>query len=577
MIGLALKPIIGTLVSKLNEREQKKEYYNISTYGNIEELNRLASDTAGLLTLYYKEQIESIDTENKIKGSNIFNDKIHWIKEKLIDTRPEDKEEMGVIIVAEYVTAWAMEALKSKKREPNSHDPLPQKLWFSVARRNCLIQSDKSAMTDILGSTAGRQKIPIKISGDIIYVQLRYLIGCVSVVTEDGEIYQYNITEESSKKDLDDLEIFGYVYVTPFLYADQSVQLILKERKLVHARRDDDGRILSKLKDIEKHVSSFQDQADQSRQSAIVTETARQVAEILHDQHTFVDPQEMKRIFDESQEAMKINYQAFQDMIEEKMISFQTTLNATGEQLQQDLLQAKRILAQTNDEQYQIISQKIDKQLKQVEKNVENQMMQRLNTIENQLQVECNEMRKIVTTAGINADEALRITTRAVNASEESAQHAEQARVDVMKLAEATEQQQKEFQSITNECRVKVEETIAEQKEWCKQAILAVQTRVEDDLERVKVSAEQTAVNAQQSADAATEATEQMRTTERETRKQLDLQRRKIDRMQTEMRELLRQNKRLVDEAEEAKQQARRAADAVIDVQKKIYEIQRRR
>lgn len=582
MISSALKSTIGRITSKLNETEQKKEYYNISTYGDIEALNRLASDTAGLLTLYYKEPIESIDTTKKIKGGNAFNEKISWIRDVLIGSRPEDNAELGVVIVAEYITAWVMEEMKRWKRNANEHDPLPQKLWFSVAQRNCVVQSDKSTLTDILGTTIGRKKIPIKkSSGDNsdqshTHVQLRHLIGCVSIVTDNGNIFQYNNTDESLKKEIDDLKILGYVYVTPFLYGDQSVHSIIDGRNLIEAPRDIDGRILSRWKDIESHVRTFQDQAYQSKQSVIITETTRQVAELLHDQHTFVDPKEMKRIFDESQEAMDTIFKAFKETIDERIASFQTTLIATKEQLQQDLLQAKKSLTQANDEQYQIISQKIDQQLRQVEKNVEKQMMQRLNTIENQLKVECDEMRKMVTTAGINADEALRITTRAVNASEESARQAEQARVDVMKLAESTERQQQEFQSITTECRTKVEETIVEQKDWCKQAILAVQTQVEDDFERVKVSAEQTATNAQQSANAATEATEQMRVMERKTREQLDLERRKIDRIQAEMRELRRQNRRLVEEADEAKKQARRAADTATDVQKRFDDFQRK-
>ncbi len=42
---------VSTVLSKLDERQQKKEYYNISTFGNIEELGRIASDTASLVTL----------------------------------------------------------------------------------------------------------------------------------------------------------------------------------------------------------------------------------------------------------------------------------------------------------------------------------------------------------------------------------------------------------------------------------------------------------------------------------------------------------------------------------------------
>jgi hypothetical protein len=119
---------VSTVLSKLDERQQKKEYYNISTFGNIEELGRIASDTASLLTLYYKEQIEFIDTSRKISGSNIFNEKCHWIKDGFIDFRPEEKEEMAVVLVAEYITAWIIGALKGGEKFFILTDPLPQQL-----------------------------------------------------------------------------------------------------------------------------------------------------------------------------------------------------------------------------------------------------------------------------------------------------------------------------------------------------------------------------------------------------------------------------------------------------------------
>ena len=171
---------------------------NISTFGNIEEVGRLASDTATLVTLYYKEQIQSIDVSTKIKGSNIFNHATSWIKNVLIDVWPEGKEEMPVVLVAEYVTGWIIETLKAGKKKLNPIDPLPQQLWLCLAKQNCVDQDIIKAVTDILAATAGRQKIPLKIQKSdgkqvSTHVQLRYLIGCVSVVTKSKAIHQYPI------------------------------------------------------------------------------------------------------------------------------------------------------------------------------------------------------------------------------------------------------------------------------------------------------------------------------------------------------------------------------------------------
>ena len=105
------KGVLGPILSKLDEKQQKKEWHNIAQVGNVEELNRIASETAGLITLYYNEQIQSIDSSQKIKGSNIFNHHLHWLKQ-IYKVRPESSEEMPVVLVAEYVTAWIIDGLK---------------------------------------------------------------------------------------------------------------------------------------------------------------------------------------------------------------------------------------------------------------------------------------------------------------------------------------------------------------------------------------------------------------------------------------------------------------------------------
>lgn len=65
----AIKAVLNPILSKLDGHKQKKEWHNISTLGNIDELGRIASDTAGLLTLYYREQIQLIDPMQKIEGN----------------------------------------------------------------------------------------------------------------------------------------------------------------------------------------------------------------------------------------------------------------------------------------------------------------------------------------------------------------------------------------------------------------------------------------------------------------------------------------------------------------------------
>jgi hypothetical protein len=569
---------VSTVLSKLDERQQKKEYYNISTFGNIEELGRIASDTASLVTLYYKEQIQLIDTSRKISGSNIFNEKCHWIKDVFIDFRPEEKEEMAVVLVAEYITAWIIGTLKGGEKNFVLTDPLPQQLWFCVAKQNCIEQGKMTAFTDIIGATAGRQKIPLKIPKDngetiLTDVQLRYLIGCVSVVTKDNEIYQYDVSKESSNEELTDLKLFGYVYVTPFLNSNQSAEPIITGRNLLLAVRDSNNDILTKLKDIEQYVQNFQDQGDRDRESAITKETARQVAQVLREEKTFVDPQDVKNMLDQARQDIEISIDVLHEDIQEKTLYYQTSIDATSEKLQNAVVEGQELLKKDNEKHYNNVLKRINEQLTQIEKNLEDQIMERMNTIEKQLKVECNEMRKIVDAAKVDSERALIQANEAVQISKQSAQYSEQAREDVKKLIASTEQRRQEFQIVMDRCETNVKQTINEQKRNCEQTITAIRTKVHQDFERTKTLAEQAVTNAKESAQAAKDSAKSAQETQKDSRKQLDLQKEETHKIISETKEITKQNERSADEAKEASKQAKQAVDASTTALKKLDEM----
>ena len=580
------------MLSKIDEKKQKKEYDNISTFGNIEELGRIASDTASLLTLYYKEQIELIDTASKIKGSNFLNDKIKWIKDALIDVRPEEKEEMPVVIVAEYITAWIIEILRQGKKHLNVIEPLPQQLWFCIAKKDFVDQGKGTAVTDSLGGTAGRQRIPLKIQREnskeaTIHVQLRYLIGCVSLVTNDGKIYQYPISRESAKEDLEDLELFGYVYITPFLNDEKLPQEIIDGRKLILAPRDADNNILTKLKDIEQYVQTFQTQGDHTRESAITAETARQVAKVLRVEKSFVDPNDLKSTLDKSRQEIEISIDVLREDIQKKTDHYQASIEATNERLQNTISDALESLKRDNEKHYSNALQKLNEQLKRIEKNLENQVTERMNTIESQMKSECDTMRKIVETAKANSDQALKQTNEAAEASKRSAQHAEQAREDAKKLVESTEQRRQELQAVMDRCEASVKQTIAEQKQFCEQTISAVRTKVQQDFERTKASAEQASANAKESAEAAKGSAKAAQETQNDTRKQLDLQKDVTKRTISDAHEAtrnskqsadeaVRDSKRSANEASDANKRAGQAGDASTEARKRVDDMQKK-
>ena len=104
------------------------------------------------------------------------------------------------------------------------------------------------------------------------------------------------------------------------------------------------------LKEIEEYVNNFQSQGDRKKQSLIKEATARQIAEVLHEKNVFVDPNDMKNILSE-----------FRQEMETKIVYYQTSLEATGEKLEQYVAQAIDKLKQDNEKHYQNVSKKINK------------------------------------------------------------------------------------------------------------------------------------------------------------------------------------------------------------------------
>src|SRR6185503_15942908 len=112
---------------------------------------------------------------------------------------------------------------------------------------------------------------------------------------------------------------------------DRSLKSIIDGRKLVLAHRDNSNNILTKLKDIEQYVQTFQKQGDHDRKSAITTETARQVAQVLREQKSFVDPNDVKSILDKSRQEIEISIDVLREDIQQKTQYYQTSIDATSE------------------------------------------------------------------------------------------------------------------------------------------------------------------------------------------------------------------------------------------------------
>lgn len=113
-------------------------------------------------------------------------------------------------------------------------------------------------------------------------VQMRYLIGCVSVISNDGSVYQYPVPENKADRELTDLDDFGYVYVKPLSSDEKDLQIIVDGRQLHLAKRDDQGDIITRFQNIIEHAQTFISHGEQSASKSLITqETVNMVAEVL--------------------------------------------------------------------------------------------------------------------------------------------------------------------------------------------------------------------------------------------------------------------------------------------------------
>ncbi|CAF3304853.1 unnamed protein product [Rotaria socialis] len=577
-----IKSALIPTLSKLNEKEQKQAWANISTLGNFEELQRIASDTAGMVTLYYREQIQSIDPFQKIKSSYVFNYKIKWIKEIFYDARSESNEEMAVTMVAEYVTAWIIDALKAGKTEIDTFESLPQQLWLHIAKKNTVDQEATTKATDVVEHSAGKQKIPVKFRNSLdkeytVQVPLRYLIGCVSVFGNNGSIYQCPIAKISSNTELHDLEIFRYVYVAPFSSDEKVFQSIVDERKLHVAGYDNLGNILTRFEDIIEHAQAYVSGNDEHASKSLITkETANQVAEVLREQKIFVDAKDVKGELKRAQETIELSIDVLRENIQEQTNFYETSIKAAHEQIKLESITNREEMKKDNEMHYDQGWKKLNEKLKDIEKHLSQQIEKRVNDIEQEMREKTKEIITIAETANAQSFQATRHATQATQISEKLAQDAAQAAVSVQNLVESTEQRRQELQLTANQCETTVKQTVATQKEFYERMILEMRTKLERDVERAKEAARESAATAKESARAAQESASYAQEVQKITKNQLEVQRRETEKILADVKEMRQQNERAVHDAREAEKQAKRAADVGTTALEKVEKLTRK-
>ena len=569
MIISPIKAVVSGVLSKLDEKAQKKEWDNISTLGNIGELDRAASDTAGLMTLYFREQIQSIDSSGKIRGSNMFNDKIKWIKDVFVDVRPEANDEMAVIMVAEYVTAWIIDALKAGKEQGiKKNEPLPQQLWLCVAKTDPVNQGKLQRLSDVVGADAGRQKIPLTKKDKtgnpaLVSVQLRYLIGCVSVVDNKCQVHQYTVPDKPDNEDLEDLNLYGYVYISAFSSDEKVSTAIIEGRKLSPVTLDTNNDIQTKVEEIKALTQTYQPQGTaKASQSFIMKETASQVAEVLREQKIFLDSKTVREELEAARKKTDLSVDVLKEEIQTTTEKYRTSIDAAQEQIKVESTKNLALIKRDNEERYDQATTKLLEQLKQFETNMGKKIDLRMNDIQDEMRTKSKEMLKIAEEARTQAVQALSQSTAAAQASNRAAQEAGEAAKLSQNLVDSTEQRRQELQSTANQCEAMIKKTTAEQKELFERNIAEIRAKIQQDFEQTKQAATQSAVSAKESARAAQEAAAAGRETVDLTKKELGVQKKESEKILAEAKRTREESERSAQLSKDAEREAKRAADA---------------
>lgn len=534
--------------------------------GNIEELDRLASETAGLLTLYYRQQIEMIDVSGRLTQSHIFNDTEEWMRE-LYTVRPEHKHELAVVIVAEYITAWVIDALKIGK-DINPIEPIPQQLWLQVAKIDPTGLKKTSATNNLVNSSAGKKMIPLNYINSLgaqvtEMVQLRYLIGCVSVITNDGTIYQYEISSKQSSKELRDLEIFGYVFIKPFTLNDKISQAVIDGRNLYPARKDKNGNVLTKFDDIEAYAKTYTQgiSSEMDQNFTLNVDAAGKIAKLMQEKKMFVSPSTLEQAIRQSKDELELSISVLRESGEERAKFYQTSIDAAHEQIKVEAQNNRVEMQRNNDENYRKTTRRLEENAQRIGEELEQTIQNRLTTIEKMLDQKTKEILDIVQAANEKSIEAMEKAKQAVETSKtclEQAHKLVQENKEVMTLAARA---QEEFRKTITSCEERVKQTTQTQKSLFEQEVAKIRKNFETDVGHMKTKANESVQAAKESSRSAKEIEESMSSIRKSAKEEVELIKSENKKLLGAIKDSEKKVEELERQAREAQRQATKAAE----------------
>jgi hypothetical protein len=591
LVGTFMSPIKNAtkwLVETLDKKHQKAEWYNISVLGNIEELQKAASTTAGLLTLYYNQQIQLIDTtSSKTNGSNFFSTVVAKTTE-FIEGSPEPESERTIVLTAEFFVELITDTLKSQDRKEKNEKkkssdqivpdrPLAEQLWLFVAKKNLIESSKLESFVATTGFGLAKRIVLIRkrTDGKAIQVQVRQLFGYVSLVTGDGTIYRTKIktTRGDKPPEFDDVkDIFGYVFLDPFMADDETILMqIITGRGLSNEDTDHQDKV--KLVPDDKVVEGVQALkevfSENGGSDGITKRMALSVGKVLESEKVFLKKNEVDDKLNKHQVAISYDVNSLRDEIKSSTKKFQTSIDAAYEKIGKDFDDCTQKLQRDNQEKYQKASQKVSEQQKQLEMRLEKSNTTHLIKIEDDLKKKSDDMMAIANSAKQESRTAVEKSKAAQDSSIKCEKEAKAASEKAEALVVSTDQRKKEMQQAISDSMNLLLKTIDEQKQTYQTSLDELQRQMKTTLETLRASAVESSKRADDANKRANDTAKQMkelveiqkRETEKLTKNQKDETDRLIRTQNDKMDELLDNQKKERKTFEETIKQMTRAIE----------------
>lgn len=474
-----------------NDRMMNKQLDAISTFNEFSVLDQLAADTAGLITLYYKEQIQNIDHEHKIIRKNVYTDEYGWFNNIFFGSKNRNEKESPAIIVADYITAWIIHILKHEKHNLSSDKPLAEQLWYFLAKTDIFSHGQPNSLSKIVTERLNEhlvpliQTIPGAQSGEERTVLLRidYLLGCVSVVGLRGDIYQYKLFTESMGQQHLDLETCGYVYAISVTSDEKIVQDIVSGRRMILAHRNEYHSIITEAQQYSQYLRNPASQGQQmTEQDYTKREMANQTARVLCEQNRFLRPENLTAIFRKSGEKLKIHGDVYKEDFDNLYLESKKTLESVINSIESELVEHSEKMRNHDYEWFDESVSNLSTLMSDTKQNLEAAIEKKFDEVETQLMNETQEMLDRIMMIKRNIEESHRYVTHAVEISTACKDSNENSQRLSEEMLQATHAKKAEVQLKIRDLRDNFSKEMQEETESFESTLMQIKTEQNNDL-----------------------------------------------------------------------------------------------